>query len=291
MALLCGIPSLHYRDGQFGAVENALDQIGQSSLACLMRALRLQNPYLAGEPEYLLWNQQVELNVPLLIQASLYLHQFCQKEKKKRILFTARDGCLWIKIFKKLYPQYESIYFHSSRHTYLFPSKSYVDYVRGIYTDASVIVDVDGEGRSCSLFFKKHFKKTPHYLAIVNYGTKHHAILRKERPHPAVEYINYDLVGALYDVQKGKALRCKIEYDLKYVIPSHACIEKCLEHLSSYHFDTFEKQIVDWAVTKMQSSLVLDRYVNHAAEHVHLFDENQNLRHFHLQNNCFFESV
>lgn len=290
MAILRSIASYHYTNGGLNLVEGALHQIGQIPLACLMRALRLHNPYPADEPEYLLWNQQVELNVPLLIQSSLFLHQFCQKEKKKRILFTSRDGCLWIKIFQKLFPQYESIYFHSSRYTYLFPTKSYIDYVREVYTDGSVIVDVDGAGRSCDLFFKKHLKKKPIYLAIVNYGTQHHAILRKEKPHPAVEYINYDLVGALYDVQGEKPLRCKPEYDLKYVSPSHACIAKCLELLPHYHFDTFESQIVDWAVTKMQDSLALNRYVNHATQHIHLFDEKKELRHFQLQNNCFFES-
>lgn len=290
MARLRDISSSHYTNGQLTAVERALMEIQQTPLACLMRSLRLHNPYSPPEHEYLLWNEQVELNVPLLIQASLFLHQFCQKEKKERILFTSRDGCLWIKIFQKLYPQYESIYFHSSRHAYLFPSKSYVDYVQSLYTEETAIVDLNGRGRSCALFFEKHLKKTPVYLALINSETKHHAILRKEQAHPGVEHMNYDFVGALYDVQEGEPLRSKPEYDLKYIQPSHACISKCVELLSRYSFDSFDARIVDWAITRMESALVIDRYVNHSVHHLHFFDENQGLRHFQLQNGCFFES-
>src|SRR3990167_3642924 len=94
------IAASHYSNSQLSPCEEAVMKLGQGELACLMRALRLQNPYPPLSPEYLLWNEQCQLNVPVLLQASLYLNDFCQKHQKKRILFTSRDGCLWIQLFQ-----------------------------------------------------------------------------------------------------------------------------------------------------------------------------------------------
>jgi predicted HAD superfamily hydrolase len=117
MAKSCKVSALHYINSQLSRSEKALMTLGQLNLACLMRALRLQTPYPPLFPEYLFWNDQCQINVPTLLEASLYLNDFCQKHHKKRILFTSRDGCLWIQLFKTLYPHYDSIYFHASRYT------------------------------------------------------------------------------------------------------------------------------------------------------------------------------
>ncbi len=273
MAKSRGIEAIHYSGSQLSPIEQALMDIGQNSLAYIMRTLRLQNPYPSQSPEFLIWNEQSQLNVPLLIQASLYLNTFCQERGKKRILFTARDGCLWIQLFQKLFPHYDSIYFHTSRFTYTFATPSFIEYVKSVHSEDAVIVDSHGKGSTCERFFREHFKIKPTYLAIVNSGRKHHAIVRRKMVHEGVEKMNYDVVGALYDVQEAKPIRSPTEYDMRFVRPSHACIEKCGELLPNFVFGPFDQQIVEWAVNAMESALTLDKYIDHAALHIYLIQE------------------
>ena len=273
MAKSSHIPATHYSNSQLSRREKAIINRGKTELAFLMRTLRLQNPYPPLSPEYLFWNDQCQLNVPVLIEASLYLHEFCQKHQKRRILFTSRDGCLWIQLFKVLFPQYESLYFHASRYTYINPTDSYIDYVRTTHTEDAVIVDSHGKGISCAIFFKNHMKMAPSYLAIVNSGKKHHGILRQKQLCEEIEKMNYDLCGTLYDVKDGKPQRCEPEYDLTFIQPMHACIEKCVELLPHFTFEKFDKRIVQWAIKSMQSKLIFNRHILHAKYHYHMRDE------------------
>lgn len=279
MAKAKKIPGVHYTGSQPSAIEKALMDFGQSDLGCLMRALRLQNPYPAEMPEHLLWKEQTQLNIPLLIQSSLYLDAFCKEKKKKRVLFTSRDGCLWIQIFRTLFPRYESIYFHSSRFTYFFPTPTFIEYVKSTYDDDSVIVDSNGTGKSCLVFFKEHLKTVPIYFSIVNSRNENHCIFRKEDPCEGIEKLNYDLSGSLYDVQGGKPCRSSPEYQLRFIYPAHACIAKCCELLPHFRFESFNLQIMDWLIKDMDRELEIDKHVQHARTHAHFNDGDQKCIH------------
>jgi len=164
------------------------------------------------------------------------------------------------------------------------PSKSFIGYVQKEYTDNSLIVDVQGTGNSCEAFFQKHLNKQPSYLAIVNTGKKHHAILSfKKSPegeqdnkgtnNPVlgsdIEKINADLVGALYDVKDNEPLRADPEYDVRWIHPSHMCIEKCVELLPHFTFEPFDERVVQWAVRAITSERVL-KHIQNVSEHIHL---------------------
>ena len=276
-----GIEAHPYEKSRWSRRETEMGKLGEYGLACLMRALRLQNPYVPESPEYLIWNEQGQLNIPVLIHASLYLDRFCREHGKKRILFTARDGCLWVRLFQAMYPRYDSIYFHASRYVYMYPTPSFIEYARGIYTDDSVIVDSHGKGRTCEAFFGLHLQKKPAYLAIVNSGRKHHAIVRKRRIHEGIEKMNYDLVGALYDVRGGAPVRCKPEYDLRFVAPGHLCMEKCLEILSRFNWEKFDQRVVKRGVEAMEGQLTLDNWVDHSFFHGHVDRQNGEVAHIH----------
>lgn len=256
--------------------EQKVIRFGQKSLADFMRALAQENPYPAQTFQHLIWKEQCQLNIPTLIQASIYLDWFCKENGKKRILFTARDGCLWIKIFQKLFPSYESIYFHTSRMIYYFPTPSFVEYVKNVYSEDAVIVDSHGKGSSCEEFFRKHLNTLPTYLAIVNAGKKHHGIVRAEVVNEGIEKLNYDVVGTLFDVQNGLPIRAPVEYDLQLVLPSHACVGKALELLPQYTFGPFDKRIIRWMVNEMEKS----DYIDHALNHFILQNEKKCVHHF-----------
>ncbi len=275
------VDAVHYPHGQLSFYEQEIATIGQEALAYIMRTLRLQNPYPPESAEYQLWNNQCQINVPLLVHASIYLDAFCKKKKKKRILFTSRDGCLWIQLFQKLFPDYESIYFHSSRYAYIFPTKSYIEYVRELYNDETLIVDSHGSGMSCTQFFEQHMKKRPIYLSIVNNKKTQYAILRVDRRHETIEKLNYDLVGTFYSMHDRQPLRSELEYDPRFVEPSHRCIKQCVSILSEYILPAFDKRVVKWASNIAWSGLAIDRCVEHAPHHVHIKEEGRT-RHIHL---------
>jgi hypothetical protein len=276
--LIC---ALHYQNSQLSLHEQKMIEFTQEQLGFMMRALRLQNPYLPSSAEYLLWNDQCQINIPLLIHASLYLNMLCKMKKKHRILFASRDGCLWILIFKKLFPNYESVYFHSSRYAYTFPSNDFIHYVRQTYTEDTIIVDSHGSGISCTQFFEKHLKKTPFYLSIVNNKKTQHAIVRTKARHETIEKLNYDLIGTFYDIDQQKPLRSQPEYDLRFIKPSHLCVSKCLDLLSEYQIFPFDRRVVKWASDSAWSQLAIDRFVDHASHHTHIKDEDR-MRHIHV---------
>lgn len=285
-----GIEAVHYTGSQWSVKEKEVLAIGHPQIACLMRALRLQNPYPVSSPEAFLWEEQSQLNIPFLIEASLYLDAFCRKKGKKRILFTARDCCLWIRLFRVLYPNYESIYFHTSRYLYQTAPPSFVEYVRDLYTPETIIVDLHGKGRTCAKFFHKNLGIRPVYLAAVNCGKQNQGMLRTPIPLPCVEKLNYDLVGSLYGMKKRKPVRCKPEYDLKFIRPSHACMDKCLEIVSRFSLPPYDPKVLQWAVGSMRSGLAIERFVDHAAHHFHLQTEDGPVRHVHqLESGCLFE--
>lgn len=269
MAKYHNIPAKLYSNCQLSSHELNAIKMGQSSLAYLMRALRLQNPYHPNSFEYLLWNEQSQLNVPILVQASLFLDEFCKEKQKNHILFTSRDCCLWKIIFQKLFPNYTSTYFHSSRYVYLNPSSSYLDYVKNIYTNDTLIVDGQGSGKTCTDFFQNYLNVDPIYLAIVNSGNNHHAIVRLSEwgCSDKIEKINNDLIGTLCDFQDKTPIRDKLEYDIKFVYPAHQCIKKCEEIISRYTFKTFNKEVITYFLKSLEYQIISDKLLYHALDH------------------------
>lgn len=251
--------------------EKILIKLGQTKIASLMQQLRMQNPYAEGQDEFYLWNDQCQLNLPLLLSACLYLDDFCKKKKKHRVLFSARDTCLWMQLFTTLFPNYESIYYHTSRHTYFFPSTSFIEYVRSVYHEETVIVDLCGSGESVDQFFKKHLGIKPATLYLLGCKRRRPAVFSFQEPtFDIIEQLNYDLVGALFDVEKGIPKRAPVEYDINFVIPSHACIKKAVSFLPNFQSDPFDVRVVKKLMRVMSQGIHIAKCMNHAIYHLHV---------------------
>jgi hypothetical protein len=272
MAREYNIPASHYQNCQFSSSEQTVWNAGQKELASLMRALRLQNPYPKDSAKYVLWNEQAEWNIPLLIQASIHLDQFCKTHRKTRILFTSRDCCLWIKIFQKMFPEYESIYFHSSRNAYRHPTDSYIEYVKSLYTQNTVIADGPASGSSCSTFFKNYLQLHPTYFAIMHHkGTTecpfYGVQVCSEGFCNAIECLNVDYVGCLESFQDGKPIRAPCEYSKEYVDAIHACTETFLKIYPAYTINLFDKNLFSLMMRSLQQGIRSHHYLPHFGEH------------------------
>jgi predicted HAD superfamily hydrolase len=139
------ISATHYTGHQFNDVENYVSQT-DFQLACFMRYLRLSCPY-STEREIFLWNDQSNLNIPLLILASLEL------SRDRDISFCYRDCAYWHKIYSTIFNK-EGIRLDVSRICYKEKNESFVNYVLE-KTKNTLIVDLIGTGESVKEFYKE----------------------------------------------------------------------------------------------------------------------------------------
>jgi hypothetical protein len=270
-----GIRSKLFGKSEYSLIERALNSAGHGGLANLMRALRLMNPCAVDLLAYQLWDEQSQMNVPILILTSLFLDEFCKAHKKQRILFSARDCCHLIKIFETLFPEYESIYFNSSRHVYRHPSPQYLEYIKSVYSADAVIVDLHGSGKTCTNFFTKYFKFTPCYIPIVGFGHLGFGITRDLGD--TIERINYAAEGTLVDYDDQGPVRHPPEYNVEYLQPAYECIKWCVNLLKCYHFGYFDLALLSNLLKILSKrGYVLSRYIKHVGQHMPVPENNSN---------------
>jgi hypothetical protein len=94
-----------------------------------------------------------------------------QKRGIKRVLFSSRDGELWMKVFRKFTSQVglscEIEYFCSSRLARRFASLDYIAYARDRLSDESLLIDLCGTGWSIAHLFKTlGLQKRPVFMLL-----------------------------------------------------------------------------------------------------------------------------
>jgi len=244
------IKGTFFKEASFSEIETTVRKKGHIDLANLMRTLRLLNPYEPKSSHWKVWNEQAQLNVPILILGSLELNKFCITHKKKSLLFSARGCCHFMKIFSNLFPEYQSTYFHTSRYIYINPTPEFIQYVRSLYTQDSLIIDEHGSGASCQEFFNKQFHTSANYISLV----------RSMGPMPylakafgvRIEVLNFDRIGSLISFNKDGPIRNPLEYKLEDVLPAHECIDKCLDLLQYYELKKPDKKTLHALLKKTQ---------------------------------------
>jgi len=267
MSIVSGAPAQHRQGRSFSQdyseIEQLLIQEKQSNLANLARELRLKNPYPKGSEQYQIWWEQAQFNVPILILSSIFLDKMCRKENIKKILFSQRDCYHWIKIFKELFPDYDSRDFMTSRVAYRNPSPEYVQYVRNLCQDRCIIVDVQGTGKTCLEFFKNYFQSRPLHLAIVRSGTLCPGITHE---FVYIEALNYAPFGSLMTLNSEGPVRFDVEYPVKLIEPATACVDRAVRLLKPGRFRFFNQVTMDRLMSVLKKYMpILMRY--HVEDH------------------------
>ena len=230
-------------------------------IANLIRQIRLENPY--KEPiKHRMWFEQCQYNIPLLIFGSIELNNVCKEQKYKNLLFSSRDCCLWIQIFDTLYKKYNSIYFNTSRKIYYNATDDYVKYVKSLYNDRSVIIDLHASGKSVSHYFKTHMDTIPNVFFMYHIRSQNYGIISNinvyqvykygspgalNGRHARIEVLNYDTIGTLISYEGNKPIRAPIEYNLQTVRDGyHKCIEYCCKIINDYYinYDTINHDLM-----------------------------------------------
>lgn len=122
----------------------------QEKLANICRYARLQCPYDTGAlHDVFIANTQY--NIPCILMFMSYLNTLSKKYSK--ILFCSRDCCYSYYVYRKLYPEDNCSLFFSSRKAYYSPSQEYHDYVNSTVPKNSLVVDMNGTGKSFHHYF------------------------------------------------------------------------------------------------------------------------------------------
>lgn len=194
-----GIPSNLYTNSQMTSLESILISSGFPKLAGLSRATRLSNPFSDNINLSEIWTEQANINLPILVMISNYLSTINGEYDK--FLFTQRDCCNLYPLFTLLYPDINSDKFFTSRDMYSNPTDNFIKYTSELVTEKSLIVDLQGTGRTC----QKYFNNKANYFTVVysdldNILPVKYLLHRKDGFTDRIERLNYDLSSKITNV-------------------------------------------------------------------------------------------
>ena len=227
-------------------MENLLREKRMENLSLVSRYLRLSNPYDKKEVKNYLWDLEAQFNIPLLLLYSEYLHIYCQKHDYHKLLMCTRDCSKFHKLFKRLYPQYEVIYFHASRDAYHKASEDYIRYIKSLITPKTMIIDLVGTGRSGDkIFGNVGYPKRFYFWGYpdVNNGNKENKefLDRGTGEFSTIEILNSDSIGCLIDViyKDGQYIdfRRDVTHDITLLDFVDDMIEKYFQHQDIFNFN------------------------------------------------------
>lgn len=236
MPLKYHIKSEHTEIHKFTAFETCLTNV-DFNLAKVFRWARLSNPHEINTLEYDLYDQQMQLNIPLLVFMCRQLDSICKAEGRSKVLFLTRDGCLIRKLFSVLYPQYQSEYFISSRVLNNKSPPEYEEYVKRTYQhDTCILFDLHGSFRSGSGLFMRLFGHLPR-IYIFSYlpNTPEFETLTYfiNNGNAVVETMNHDIIGSICNYKNGRPVFLPLENPYKRISIMHEAMGKFLEISSS----------------------------------------------------------
>jgi len=217
-----GIPTRHVSISAPLQAETWLMGIGLRDIALLCREGRLHEPAADPVARQLL-DIQATLNFPMLLLASIPLAHLIRAKSFKRVLFSSRDGELWLKLFtviaKAIGLDCEVEYFYTSRMARRFPSTHYLEYARDRLGEATLVVDLCGTGWSlahlsqsagidgCSIFLLAQYPKMEMYekWSPTPQGCDYHSIIGPENApigNANLELANQVPYGSMVDVRR-----------------------------------------------------------------------------------------
>jgi hypothetical protein len=236
MASRYGIHAVYTDSYKFTQLETMLITL-DTSICSLIRRFRLSNPYPEKSNEYSLFNEQINYNIPLLLVACRKLADIMSSENRSTVLFLTRDGCLIIKLFKLLYPNFNSIYFHSSRIMNKNINSDYSKYVRSVYNkDTCILFDLHGSFESARAFFIGEFGHLPRVL-LFNYNKLAPIFDGLTYIHneecDLIERLNPDLIGTLCNFIGTRDIRMPLEYNIEYIRIIHNVVDLFCSYIST----------------------------------------------------------
>jgi len=236
MAKQHNIPTIFTTVHKFTSLESQLIHI-DFNLCRLLRTFRLSNPYEENTTEYLIFSQQIEYNIPLLLFICRSLNVILKEENRTTVLFVTRDGCLIKKLFNFLYPEYSSITFHSSRIINSNYNEDYKQYIKRTYNkDTCILFDLHGSFKSGRKLFLEVLGELPRVL-IFDLAYKEYKYSGMTNlvsvSNQIIEDLNQDTKGTLVNFIGEKDIRMPPDWPLSYLDTMATTIKLFIQFLAT----------------------------------------------------------
>ena len=216
------------------------------TISNILRRFRLINPFVEKSPEYEIFNEQILSNIPVNLYICKQIANILKKENRDTILFTGRDSCLIIKLFEKIYPEYKSIYFYSSRKLYEKHPEDYIKYVKSLYNkEKCLLFDIASTFNTATKFFMKFFGHIQRILIFVYADSVTENIDNENMSYLTIgenkiEIYNAYIYGTAIDFKDNEPIYLPSENNYKY--PKLAQdITKCFLKYIDNNFDLFRE--------------------------------------------------
>ena len=233
MASKYGIDGIYTEAYKFTVLESQLIQNNEYELCQQIRKFRLANPYYENTIEYEIYEQQICFNIPVLLFICNKLNEILINENRNTVLFLSRDGCLLIKLFSHLYPQYKSIYLHSSRIINNDYSDDYISYLKKNYDkDSCILFDLHGSFNSGKKLFTSFFEHLPRiFIFDISYIQNYYSgITYITNYSNKIEEFNQDYKGTLVQFIKNDDIRAPTEHPIKYIDLIHSIFNSFVKY-------------------------------------------------------------
>ena len=203
-------------------------------MCCFFRKFRLLNPYDEDTLEYKIYDQQAQYYIPLLLFLCYKIETLLLEENRNTVLFLSRDGCLLYKIFSCMYPQYKSVYLHSSRIMNMNYNDEYVSYITSHYNETDCLLfDLHGSFESGRKLFMNAFEHLPRIFIfdLCKRKLMYDKITYITHVSNKIEVLNQDVFGSLVDFTNNTPIRLPNESPIKYIQVMHTTIEQFLPYI------------------------------------------------------------
>jgi hypothetical protein len=233
MASQYGVTGVYTEAYKFTALESSLIRNNEFELCKQLRKFRLANPHEENTIEYKIYEQQISYNLPILLFLCNKLNEVLINENRDTVLFLSRDGCLLIKLFSHLYPQYKSVYLHSSRIINNNYNDDYISYLKKNYNkDSCILFDLHGSFSSGRKLYTSVFEHLPRILIfdLSRIGNYHDDMTYIVKYSNRIEEFNQDYKGTLVQFIDDEDVRAPTEHPVKYIDLIHGTVDSFIKY-------------------------------------------------------------
>jgi hypothetical protein len=231
------INAIHYTDHKFNDIETLISE-NNFELACWSRYIRLSCPFKENH-EKMLWNDQANLNLPVLALSTLEL------PNDREISFSYRDSAYWHMIYQAI-TRKDGIRLDISRLCTNNPTDDFKKYVFDTVKD-SLIVDLTGTGESAKRFYPSNYD----ILYIAGPVVEPYRYL-SNRLSRAIERHNVTRINPLIGWENGP-VQGVCEHDKKAYVVQEEAVKIGCESVSWFKFCS-DKNLLENLVQRMTNN-------------------------------------
>ena len=213
----------HYKGADLTPLEKMISDGGLEHVSGLCRMMRLSCPIFSQSKERDMWYLYTEHWLPICILLAIKIQQRYNELGAENVLFLSRDMFITFRIFQILFPDIPSKYMCFSRYAAKISDPIFVEHIRTDCSDKSLIIDLQGTGRTWDTFQQKHNIPFLSFVSCFTYLTKRppkceYLHITDDSLSMNIERMNYSFHGSFIGYDEGGGVQClPLEYDDKLV--------------------------------------------------------------------------